>query len=149
MAAAQEETFGPLAPIIRFNDADQVVREANDTIYGLAAYFYASNLKRVWRVAEALEYGMVGINTGRMSSKAAPSGGIKQSGIGREGSRHGLEELPRNEIPLRGRDLKHLLARFADRVIEQAISDYANVGLLLDVKPTGGSATRADAILKC
>jgi len=92
MRVAQEETFGPLAPIIRFEDADQVVREANDTIYGLAAYFYASNLKRVWRVAEALEYGMVGINTGRMSSEAAPFGGVKQSGIGREGSRHGLED---------------------------------------------------------
>ena len=92
MRLAQEETFGPLAPIIRFSDADQVVREANDTIYGLAAYFYASNLKRVWRVAEALEYGMVGINTGRMSSEAAPFGGMKQSGIGREGSRHGLED---------------------------------------------------------
>jgi succinate-semialdehyde dehydrogenase/glutarate-semialdehyde dehydrogenase len=92
MRIAQEETFGPIAPIIQFDDADQVVREANDTVYGLAAYFYASNLKRVWRVAEALEYGMVGINTGRMSSEAAPFGGIKQSGIGREGSRHGLEE---------------------------------------------------------
>lgn len=92
MRLAQEETFGPLAPIIRFEDADAVVREANDTIYGLAAYFYASNLKRVWRVAEALEYGMVGINTGRMSSEAAPFGGMKQSGIGREGSRHGLED---------------------------------------------------------
>jgi len=92
MRIAQEETFGPIAPIIRFEDADEVVREANDTIYGLAAYFYASNLKRVWRVAEALEYGMVGINTGRMSSEAAPFGGIKQSGIGREGSRHGLAD---------------------------------------------------------
>jgi len=92
MALAREETFGPLAPIIRFEEADQVVRDANDTIYGLAAYFYASNLKRVWRVAEALEYGMVGINTGRMSSEAAPFGGMKQSGIGREGSRHGLED---------------------------------------------------------
>jgi succinate-semialdehyde dehydrogenase/glutarate-semialdehyde dehydrogenase len=92
MRLAQEETFGPLAPVIRFDDPDQVVREANDTIYGLAAYFYASNLKRVWRVAEALEYGMVGINTGRMSSEAAPFGGMKQSGIGREGSRHGLED---------------------------------------------------------
>lgn len=92
MTVAQEETFGPVAPIIRFEDADQVVHEANDTIYGLAAYFYASNLKRVWHVAEALEYGMVGINTGRMSSEAAPFGGIKQSGIGREGSRHGLED---------------------------------------------------------
>ncbi|KAA3451444.1 succinate-semialdehyde dehydrogenase (NADP(+)) [Mesorhizobium sp. SARCC-RB16n] len=92
MAVAREETFGPLAPIIHFEDADRIVHEANDTIYGLAAYFYASNLKRVWRVAEALEYGMVGINTGRMSSEAAPFGGIKQSGIGREGSRHGLED---------------------------------------------------------
>nr|WP_305110519.1 NAD-dependent succinate-semialdehyde dehydrogenase [Shinella lacus] len=92
MRVAQEETFGPLAPIIRFDDATQVVREANDTIYGLAAYFYASNLSRVWRVAEALEYGMVGINTGRMSSEAAPFGGMKQSGMGREGSRHGLED---------------------------------------------------------
>ena len=92
MRVAREETFGPLAPIIRFEDAAAVLREANDTIYGLAAYFYASNLSRVWRVAEALEYGMVGINTGRMSSEAAPFGGVKQSGIGREGSRHGLEE---------------------------------------------------------
>ncbi|RWF06717.1 MAG: aldehyde dehydrogenase family protein, partial [Mesorhizobium sp.] len=71
MLLAQEETFGPLAPIIRFENPDEVVREANDTIYGLAAYFYASNLKRVWHVAEALEYGMIGINTGRMSSEAA------------------------------------------------------------------------------
>lgn len=92
MLIAQEETFGPIAPIIRFDDPDQVIREANDTIYGLAAYFYASNMKRVWRVAEALEYGMVGVNTGRMSSEAAPFGGMKQSGIGREGSRHGLED---------------------------------------------------------
>lgn len=92
MLISQEEIFGPVAPVIRFEDADQIIREANDTIYGLAAYFYASNLKRVWRVAEALEYGMIGINTGRMSSEAAPFGGIKQSGIGREGSRHGLED---------------------------------------------------------
>ncbi|WEX75322.1 NAD-dependent succinate-semialdehyde dehydrogenase [Sinorhizobium numidicum] len=92
MRVAQEETFGPIAPIIRFESTEQVVAEANDTIYGLAAYFYAENLKRVWHVAEALEYGMVGINTGRMSSEAAPFGGIKQSGIGREGSRHGLED---------------------------------------------------------
>ncbi|OCO98471.1 succinate-semialdehyde dehydrogenase (NADP(+)) [Ensifer sp. LC13] len=92
MRVAQEETFGPIAPIIRFDTAEQVIAEANDTIYGLAAYFYAENLKRVWHVAEALEYGMVGINTGRMSSEAAPFGGIKQSGIGREGSRHGLED---------------------------------------------------------
>ncbi|MGK9338471.1 NAD-dependent succinate-semialdehyde dehydrogenase [Sinorhizobium meliloti] len=92
MQIAREETFGPIAPVIRFDDPEQVIRDANDTIYGLAAYFYASDLKRVWRVAEALEYGMVGVNTGRMSSEAAPFGGMKQSGIGREGSRHGLDE---------------------------------------------------------
>lgn len=92
MKVAQEETFGPVAPIIRFEDADQVVRAANHTIYGLAAYFYTTDLKRVWRVAEALEYGIVGINTGRMSSESAPFGGMKQSGIGREGSRQGIEE---------------------------------------------------------
>ena len=92
MRLAQEETFGPLAPIIRFEDPDQVVREANDTIYGLAAYFYASNLKRVWRVAEALEYGMVGINTGLISNEVAPFGGVKQSGVGREGSHYGVED---------------------------------------------------------
>ena len=91
MRISREETFGPVASVLRFEDADQVIRDANDSIYGLAAYFYASDLKRVWQVAEALEYGMVGINTGRMSSEAAPFGGIKQSGIGREGSRHGLD----------------------------------------------------------
>ncbi len=104
MRVAQEETFGPIAPIIRFETAEQVIAEANDTIYGLAAYFYAENLKRVWHVAEALEYGMVGINTGRMSSEAAPFGGIKQSGIGREGSRHGLG-LSGNEVSLHGQHL--------------------------------------------
>ncbi|MDO1580630.1 NAD-dependent succinate-semialdehyde dehydrogenase [Rhizobium oryzicola] len=92
MRIAQEETFGPLAPIIRFTDGDEIIRQANETIYGLAAYFFTSNLKRAWSVAEALEFGMVGMNTGRMSSEAAPFGGVKQSGIGREGSRHGLEE---------------------------------------------------------
>ena len=91
MRISREETFGPVASILRFDDADQVIRDANDSIYGLAAYFYASDLKRVWHVAEALEYGMVGINTGRMSSEAAPFGGVKQSGAGREGSRHGLD----------------------------------------------------------
>ncbi len=79
MQIARDETFGPVAPIVSFTDAKAVIREANDTIYGLAAYFYASDLSRVWRVAEALEYGMVGINTGRMSSEAAPFGGLKQS----------------------------------------------------------------------
>ena len=92
MLIARDETFGPVAPLFTFKEDHEAVTLANATPYGLAAYFYASNLKRVWRVAEALEYGMVGINTGRMSSEAAPFGGMKQSGIGREGSRHGLED---------------------------------------------------------
>jgi succinate-semialdehyde dehydrogenase/glutarate-semialdehyde dehydrogenase len=92
MLVACDETFGPVAPVIRFETVEDVIRQANDTIYGLAAYFYATELRKVWRVAEALEYGMIGINTGRMSSEAAPFGGVKQSGIGREGSRHGMED---------------------------------------------------------
>ncbi len=92
MQVAREETFGPLAPLFRFSEEAEVIRQANDTIYGLAAYFYARDLSRVWRVAEALEYGMVGINTGIISTELAPFGGVKQSGLGREGSRHGIEE---------------------------------------------------------
>ncbi|WP_434730598.1 NAD-dependent succinate-semialdehyde dehydrogenase [Rhizobium binae] len=92
MRLAQDEIFGPIAAIIPFDEPETVIRQANDTIYGLAAYFYASDHKRIWRVAEALECGMIGINTGRMSSEAAPFGGMKQSGIGREGSRHGLDD---------------------------------------------------------
>ena len=92
MLIAEEETFGPVAPLFRFNDEDDVIEQANNTIFGLASYFYASDLKRVWKVAEALEYGMVGINTGLISTEVAPFGGVKQSGIGREGSHHGIEE---------------------------------------------------------
>ena len=92
MKVAREETFGPVAPLFRFDTVEDVIAQANDTEFGLAAYFFAGDLKKVWRVAEALEYGMVGINTGRMSSEAAPFGGIKQSGLGREGSRHGVDE---------------------------------------------------------
>ncbi len=92
MRVAREETFGPLAPLFRFGSDEQVVAMANDTEFGLAAYFFSRNLARVWRVAEALEYGMVGINTGMISNEVAPFGGIKQSGLGREGSRHGIDE---------------------------------------------------------
>ncbi|KAA0875679.1 NAD-dependent succinate-semialdehyde dehydrogenase [Nitrincola tapanii] len=92
MRFAREETFGPLAPLFRFEQEEEVIALANATEYGLAAYFYARDLSRVWRVAEALEYGMVGINTGLISTEVAPFGGIKSSGLGREGSRHGLEE---------------------------------------------------------
>ncbi|MGV7119884.1 NAD-dependent succinate-semialdehyde dehydrogenase [Sphingopyxis sp. 550A] len=92
MDVAQEETFGPLAPVFRFADEADVVAQANDTRFGLAAYFYARDLSRVWRVAEALEYGIVGVNTGLISTEVAPFGGIKESGLGREGSRYGIED---------------------------------------------------------
>lgn len=92
MKVAREETFGPVAPLFRFDTVDDVIAQANDTEFGLAAYFFASDLKKVWKVAEALEYGMVGINTGLISSEAAPFGGIKQSGLGREGSTHGVDD---------------------------------------------------------
>lgn len=89
---AKEETFGPLAPLFRFKDEADVVAQANDTEFGLAAYFYARDLSRVFRVGEALEYGIVGINTGIISNEVAPFGGIKASGLGREGSRYGIED---------------------------------------------------------
>jgi succinate-semialdehyde dehydrogenase/glutarate-semialdehyde dehydrogenase len=93
MRIAREETFGPVAPVFKFKDEADAIRLANDTQYGLAAYFYARDLGRVWRVAEALEYGMVGINSGAISTELAPFGGVKESGLGREGSRHGAEEF--------------------------------------------------------
>jgi len=92
MIVTNDETFGPVAPLFRFTDEDDVIAQANDTIFGLASYFYANNLSRVWRVAEALEYGMVGVNTGLISTEVAPFGGVKQSGLGREGSHHGVED---------------------------------------------------------
>jgi succinate-semialdehyde dehydrogenase/glutarate-semialdehyde dehydrogenase len=92
MKVAKEETFGPLAPIFRFSSDEEVVRMANDTEFGLAAYFYSRDIGRVWRVAEALEYGMVGINTGLISNEVAPFGGVKQSGLGREGSHYGIDD---------------------------------------------------------
>jgi len=93
MAVAREETFGPVAPLFRFKDEDDVIAQANDTEFGLASYFYAKDLSRVFRVAEALEYGMVGVNTGLISTAEAPFGGVKLSGLGREGSRYGIEEF--------------------------------------------------------
>lgn len=92
MAVASAEIFGPVVPVIRFADEPQAIRIANDTPYGLAAYFYARDVGRIWRVMEALEYGMVGVNDGIISTEVAPFGGIKHSGLGREGSRHGLDE---------------------------------------------------------
>ncbi|SEN06212.1 succinate-semialdehyde dehydrogenase / glutarate-semialdehyde dehydrogenase [Palleronia salina] len=93
MVFAQDETFGPMAPLFKFEDVDDVIAMANDTIFGLAAYFYAKDLSLVTKVQEALEYGMVGVNTGLISTEVAPFGGVKQSGLGREGSRHGMDEF--------------------------------------------------------
>jgi succinate-semialdehyde dehydrogenase/glutarate-semialdehyde dehydrogenase len=93
MAVARDETFGPVAPLFRFKTEEEAIHMANDTEFGLAAYFYARDLGRVWRVSEALEYGMVGINTGLISNEVAPFGGVKQSGFGREGSKYGIEEF--------------------------------------------------------
>ncbi|NOH27341.1 NAD-dependent succinate-semialdehyde dehydrogenase [Vibrio mediterranei] len=92
MDIVQEEIFGPVAPVIRFDTDEELVEMANDTIYGLASYFYSQNIHRVWKVAEALEYGMVGINEGIISTEVAPFGGVKQSGIGREGAKQGIDE---------------------------------------------------------
>ena len=92
MAVATDETFGPLAPLFKFDSVDEVIEMANDTIFGLAAYFYAKDLSNVYKVAEALEYGIVGVNTGIISTEVAPFGGVKQSGLGREGSHHGIDD---------------------------------------------------------
>ena len=92
MACACEETFGPVAPLTRFTSEDEVIAAANDTPFGLAAYFYSQDVRRIWRVAEALESGIVGINEGALAAEAAPFGGVKESGYGREGSVHGLED---------------------------------------------------------
>jgi succinate-semialdehyde dehydrogenase/glutarate-semialdehyde dehydrogenase len=89
---AREETFGPVAALIRFSDEGDAIRMANNSEFGLAAYFFASDIQRIWRAFEGLEAGMVGINTGIISSEVAPFGGIKQSGLGREGSLYGLDD---------------------------------------------------------
>jgi len=93
MAVAREETFGPVAPLFRFNTDAEAIALANDTEFGLAAYFYGRDIARIWRVAEALEYGIVGINSGLISTEVAPFGGVKESGLGREGSKYGMEEF--------------------------------------------------------
>ena len=92
MAMAREEIFGPVATLFRFHTEEDAIRMANDTEFGLAAYFYAQDMGRVFRVAEALEYGILGINEGIISTEVAPFGGIKESGIGREGSKYGIED---------------------------------------------------------
>jgi len=93
MAVAREETFGPVAPLFRFSSEDEAIRMANDTEFGLAAYFYSRDIGRIWRVSEGLEYGIVGINEGIISNEVAPFGGVKESGIGREGSKYGMDDF--------------------------------------------------------
>jgi succinate-semialdehyde dehydrogenase/glutarate-semialdehyde dehydrogenase len=93
MRVGSEETFGPVAPLFRFKTEEEALDLANSTAYGLAAYFYTENIRRSWRVAERLEFGMVGLNTGSVSVEMAPFGGIKQSGFGREGSHFGVDEF--------------------------------------------------------
>ena len=102
MMVAREETFGPVAPLFKFKTEADVIAMANDTPFGLAAYFYARDVGRVWRVAEALECGIIGINEGIISNEVAPFGGYKQSGLGREGSHHGVEEFLETKYMLMG-----------------------------------------------
>ena len=93
MRIFREETFGPVAPLFRFGSEEEAIAIANDTPFGLAAYFYANDLGRVWRVSEGLEYGMIGVNEGVISTEVAPFGGVKESGLGREGSYYGVDEF--------------------------------------------------------
>ena len=93
MKMASEETFGPLAPVFKFKTEDEAINLANDTEFGLASYFYTKDINRIWRVSEALEYGMVGINEGVISNEVAPFGGVKESGLGREGSHYGIDDF--------------------------------------------------------
>ena len=93
MKMASEETFGPLAPVFKFKTEDEAIKLANDTEFGLASYFYTKDINRIWRVSEALEYGMVGINEGVISNEVAPFGGVKESGLGREGSHYGIDDF--------------------------------------------------------
>jgi succinate-semialdehyde dehydrogenase / glutarate-semialdehyde dehydrogenase len=102
MLVSREETFGPVAPLFRFKSEEEAIDMANDTEFGLACYFYTRDLGRAWRVAEGLEYGMVGINEGIISTEVAPFGGVKESGIGREGSHHGIEEFTEIKYMLMG-----------------------------------------------
>jgi succinate-semialdehyde dehydrogenase/glutarate-semialdehyde dehydrogenase len=102
MALASEETFGPVVPLFRFSDENEVVRLANNTPYGLAAYFYSRDIARVSRVAGRLQAGIVGINEGALASEAAPFGGVKESGYGREGSRYGLDDYMQTKYHCQG-----------------------------------------------
>jgi succinate-semialdehyde dehydrogenase/glutarate-semialdehyde dehydrogenase len=102
MAVFRNEIFGPVAPVVRFSTEEEVIAMANDTEFGLASYFYTRDIGRVWRVAEALEYGIVGINEGIISNEMAPFGGVKESGSGREGSKYGIDDYVEIKYMLMG-----------------------------------------------
>ena len=102
MKVAREETFGPVAPLFRFKTEDEAIHMANDTEFGLASYFYARDIGRIWRVSAALEYGIVGVNEGIISTEVAPFGGVKESGIGREGSKYGIDDFLEIKYTLMG-----------------------------------------------
>ena len=102
MAVFRNEIFGPVAPVVRFSTEEEVIAMANDTEFGLASYFYTRDIGRVWRVAEALEYGIVGINEGIISNEMAPFGGVKESGSGREGSKYGIDDYVELKYMLMG-----------------------------------------------
>ena len=102
MAVFRNEIFGPVAPVVRFSSEQEVIEMANDTEFGLASYFYTRDIGRVWRVAEALDYGIVGINEGIISNEMAPFGGVKESGSGREGSKYGIDDYVEVKYMLMG-----------------------------------------------
>ena len=135
MLVAREETFGPVAPLFRFRTEEEAIALANDTEFGLAAYFYGRDIGRVWRVAEALESGIVGINTGIISTEVAPFGGVKESGIGREGSKYGIEEFLEIKYLCLGRNLR----RFRKRVV----TELAEVTVSQEARGHGAPVTRA------
>ena len=118
MRITREETFGPIAPVIRFDREEDAIALANDTETGLAAYVFARDVGRIWRVSEALEFGVVAVNTGNFSYEGAPFGGMKESGFGREGSHHALDEFLRNEVPVSRRDRELSLARRSDSLVK-------------------------------
>jgi succinate-semialdehyde dehydrogenase/glutarate-semialdehyde dehydrogenase len=137
MMVAREETFGPVAPLFKFRSEADVIAMANDTPFGLAAYFYARDVGRVWRVAEALECGIIGINEGIISSEVAPFGGYKQSGLGREGSHHGVEEFLEMKYLLMGGPVTSALASFSRRPSHGEKVRRVDEGVLLRSLPVG------------
>ena len=141
-AMASEETFGPVAGIARFDTEEEAVRQANDTPYGLASYFYSRDVGRIWRVSEALEYGIVGINTGVISTEVAPFGGVKESGIGREGSKYGIDEWLELKYLCIGGIEAHVIVEQRDYHVttgklNEVVQMYADEGIALQQEHLG------------